>query len=133
MRQHLSLQQRLALVGKFAQMLACTHRARIWHQDMHSDNVLVIHNLPEFDKQKELHFEWRLIDWGCAEDLGATEEVFDAHLEEAQFMLEPLRDMFVSQEFSAARLLEHLHEEYERHFLEKELTPASKKQKKVIL
>lgn len=118
----------MALVGKFAQMLACTHRARIWHQDMHSDNVLVIHNLPEFDKQKELHFEWRLIDWGCAE--GATEDVFDTHLKEAQFILEPLRVMFVSPKFSEAELLKLLHSEYKRHFWEEELTPASKKQKK---
>ena len=43
------------VVSKFAQMLACTHRARIWHQDMPA-TTCSSSTTCGFDKQKELHF-----------------------------------------------------------------------------
>lgn len=121
-RLHLTKEERMALVSKYARMLACTHCARIWHQDMHHQNVLIIHNLPLFIQNKNsphskipLRFEWKLIDWGRAEQLTDPKESFDPGLEEKFNMNERLYDMFVSDDFTQEQLLRHLQDEHNEH------------------
>ena len=77
-RNTLTVRQRFALVARYAQMLACIHSAGILHNDLHANNVLVVHNLDSVIKLVDgkysidfpnLYFQWKVIDWDRAKDV----------------------------------------------------------------